>query len=112
VSLQTLINLRRQKVAPASVWLLVGDKPAWLTGREPDLIHVPATTRQIDLRALIGLHVDVIECGDHYAALDAVLEALDSAKPKSRGLACLAGVAGLNPAHERILDNARRMLCN
>lgn len=112
MSLQHLIDLRRQQVAPASVWLLIGQKPEWLTGREPDVIHVPASTRQIDLRALIGLHVDVIECGDHLPALDAVFEALDAAKPKSRGLACLAGVSGLNPDHERILEAARRMLCN
>lgn len=113
MSIEQLINLRtKQRLAPPAVWVLVGDIPVWVEDA-PDTVTIKPGCTDFDFRALIGLHVDVFELGDHYRLMGAVFEAVERAKPKSRGLACLAGVAGLNAEHERILSESKRMLsCN
>lgn len=110
MSLQSLIKLRiQQRMAPDAVWVLVGNVPAWMEDT-PATVMVRPGCLNFDFRALIGLHVDVFELGNHWNLLDKVMTALELAPPKSRGLACLAGVAGLNPAHELFLDKAHRMM--
>ena len=110
MSLQSLIALRtKTKKAPDAVWVLVGDVPAWVEDA-PNTVIVKPGHSDFDFRGLIGLHVDVIEIGDHNSLLDHVFQAVDAAKPKSKGLVCLAGVAGLNAEHERVLTEARRMM--
>lgn len=110
MSISSLIELRtKTRQAPDAVWVLVGDVPAWVEDA-PDTVIVKPGHSNFDFRALIGLHVDVIEIGDHNSLLDHAIRAVESAKPKSNGLVCLAGVAGLNEAHERVLTEARRMM--
>lgn len=110
MSLQNLIALRiKSRKAPAAVWVLVGNVPDWVDDA-PDTVIIKPGHADFDFRALIGLHVDVIEIGDHGKLVDQVFMSLDRAKPKSMGLACLAGVAGLNQDHERVLEEAKRMM--
>jgi hypothetical protein len=110
MSISNLIELRtKTRQAPDAVWVLVGDVPAWVEDL-PDTVIVKPGHSNFDFRALIGLHVDVIEVGNHGSLIGRVFEAVEAAKPKSRGLACLAGVAGLNEAHERVLTEAQRMM--
>ena len=113
MSLQSLTKLRIEKRrAPPIVWVLVGNIPKWIEEHSPDMVAIRPGATDFDFRALIGLHVDVFELGDHCALLEKTLTALDSVHPKSRGLACLCGVAGTSPEHERILKNAKEHLCN
>lgn len=111
MSLESLSALRsKRRLAPDAVWVLVGDVPAWLDDASPDTVKIRPGCRDFDFRPLIGLHVDVFELGDHLDLLERTLKALEAAKPKSQGLACLAGVAGLNEAHERVLRESKRMM--
>lgn len=112
MSLKSLIELRtKHRMAPAAVWVLVGDIPAWIE-EAPDTVLVRPGHSDFDFRPLIGLHVDVFELGDNFSVLDKVIAAIDESHPKSRGLACKAGVAGLNEKHERVLQRAMELLCN
>ena len=111
MSLQDLTDARIAGRVPPMVWVIVGDKPkAKLTG--PGVVTIGPTddVRRMDLRPLIGLHVDVFELGDHPALFDAAALAIDAAKPKTTGLSTAFGVSGLNEKHESVLRRARELL--
>lgn len=112
MSIKSLIDVRvNYGVAPPVIWVIVGNYPKWIEDA-PDWILIKSGEKNIDLRAVTGLHVDVFEIGNECITLDRVLNALDKAKPKSRGLVCLAGIAGLNENHETYLEKANRILCS
>lgn len=111
MSLQSLIDLRtKHRMAPNAVWVIVGNPPKWLHD-DPSMVVIRPGAKNLDLRALVGLHVDVIEIGNDGATLLRVMNAVESANPKTKSLACMAGVAGLNAEHEQCLERARRLLC-
>jgi len=110
MSIESLVKLRVQrKLAPAAVWVVVGDVPAWLED-EPDTVLVKPGHSDFDFRALIGLHVDIFEIGDHRDLLAKVCDAADKAKPRSYGLICLGGISGISQPHELALERIHRML--
>ncbi len=112
MSLQALINLRtRHHVAPASIWVLVGNAPKWIEDC-PSMVTVRPGDKNFDFRALVGLHVAVIELGSEWATLERVIEAIELAKPKTISLACESGISGLNADHELCLERARRLFWN
>lgn len=113
MSLDALTNIRLSGKAPTAVWLIAGDAPK-VAIESPSVVTVSPRddVPRLDLRALVGLHVDVFESGDYPELLDKVLTAVDAAKPKSTGLACKAGICGLNDAHERVLRRVRELICN
>ena len=111
--MQNLIDLRLAGKVPPAVWVVVGDKPKTTIAGLECIVHVNPLddVRRLDLRPLVGLHVDVFEHGDHASLLDTAILAIDAAKPKSTGLACKAGISGVSEAHERILSRTRELLC-
>lgn len=112
MSLESLTNLRLSGKAPTAVWVIAGDAPK-LPIESPSVVTI--STRddvpRLDLRALVGLHVDVFECGNHPEFMESVLRAVDAAKPKSNGLVCTGGISGLNDAHERVLRRVWELVC-
>ena len=114
MTMQNLIDLRLSGKVPPAVWVVVGDKPKTTIAGLECLIHVNPLddVRRLDFRPLVGLHVDVFEHGDHASLLDTAILAIDAAKPKSTGLACKAGICGLNESHERVLRRVRELICN
>lgn len=104
-----LAEFRRHGVSPRAVWVYVGKPPKWVTA-EPDVIVVTANPRSIDWRPLVGLHVDVVEVGNQGPLFFQTVNAAETGKPRSIGIACRAGVAGLNPDHEQLLTRLRRQL--
>ena len=111
MSLQDLTDARIAGRVPPMVWVIVGDKPkAKLTG--PGVVTIGPTddVRRMDLRPLIGLHVDVFELGEHPALFDAAALAVDAAKPKTTGISTASGVSGLNEKHELALRRTREIL--
>lgn len=114
MSLESLSNLRRHRFKkPAAVWVLVGNAPKWYLD-QPDTIFVRPgqDPREMDWRAVTGLHVDVFECGDFYKLWMATVDAIEAAKPASAGFVCKAGCAGMNWDHEVVLERAQAMLCH
>lgn len=112
MSLDALRNLRRQGHRPAAVWLVLGVAPKWLEDGA-DCISIPTGSRPgtMDLRALFGLHVDVIETVDDPGLMSETLDAIEAAAVASAGVVGAAGVAGRDAAHERVLERARELLC-
>lgn len=104
-----LANVRRRGITPPSVWVYVGQPPAWFVGA-PDVIVVTANPRAIDWRPLVGLHVDVVEVGDQGQLFFQTVNAAETGKPRSIGIACRNGVAGLSAAHEQLLKKLQRQL--
>jgi len=111
MSLQDLTESRIAGRVPPMVWVIVGDRPkAPIDGPSVVTISPADDVRRMDLRALIGLHVDVFELGYHPALFDAAALAIDAAKPKTTGLSTAFGVSGLNEKHEAVLRRARELL--
>ena len=104
-----LARLRRNGYSPVSVFVFAG-KPPKSVEPGPDVIVVERNPRAIDWRPLIGLHVDVVEVGDQGALFFQTVNAAEAGKPRSIGVACRAGVAGLNEAHEQLLKKLQRQL--
>ena len=104
-----LANVRRRGIAPPGVWVYVGTPPKWVA-ESPDVIVVCSNPRAIDWRPVVGLHVDVVEVGDQGALFFQTVNAAEVGKPRSIGVACRAGVAGLNEAHEQLLKKLQRQL--
>ena len=104
-----LANVRRRGIAPPGVFVYVGKPPKWVT-EAPDVIVVERNPRAIDWRPLIGLHVDVVEVGDQGDLYRETVQCAETGKPRSIGLLCRDGIAGLNPDHEQLLTRLRRQL--
>lgn len=104
-----LAQMRRQGMSPASVFVYVGKPPKWVV-EAADAIVVTSNPRSIDWRPLVGLHVDVVEVGDQGPLFFQTVAAAETGKPQSIGIACAAGVAGLNAAHEQMLKKLQRHL--
>ena len=104
-----LARLRRNGYSPVSVFVFVG-KPPKSVEPGPDVIVVERNPRAIDWRPLIGLHVDVVEVGDQGDLYRETVQCAESGKPRSIGIACRSGVAGLNDEHEQLLKRLQRQL--
>ena len=111
MSIQDLTEARIAGRVPPMVWVIVGDKPKTnLTGPGVVTINPSDDVKRMDLRPLIGLHVDVFELGNHPALFAAAALAIDAAKPKTTGLSTAFGVSGFNEKHEAALRRARELL--
>ena len=104
-----LANVRRRGIAPPGVFVYVGKPPKWVE-EAADVIVVERNPRAIDWRPLVGLHVDVVEVGDQGPLFFQTVHAAESGKPRSIGIACRNGVAGLNAEHEQLLKRLQRQL--
>lgn len=104
-----LARLRRNGYSPVSVFVFVG-KPPKSVEPGPDVIVVERNPRTIDWRPLIGLHVDVVEVGDQGDLYRETVQCAETGKPRSIGLLCRAGIAGLNAEHEQILARLQRTI--
>lgn len=111
MSLASLKKLRIDGYKPKAVHVLVGEFPAWAND-ETDTVCLKAVNG-LDLRPLVGLPVTVFQLGDCDALLLQTIHAVEAVKPESLAIAANAGMVGLTPAHERILESLqRRYLCN
>lgn len=113
MSLQDLTYLRTRGKVPTMVWVVVGDRPRMqMDGPDMVVIRPVDDVKRMDFRPLIGLHVDLFECGNHPELFDETAKSIDAARPKSTGYARNAkSVSGVNDAHEAVLKRAWEFLC-
>lgn len=104
-----LAGMRRNGRSPRSVWVYVGKPPKYIT-QKPDVMVVDKNPKTIDWRAVVSLHVDVVEVGNNAALLLATLDCIEAAKPKSIGVASRAGVIGINDDHTQLLQKLMRTI--
>lgn len=102
MSLQSLSALRASRRAPAAVWVVVGNCPDSIKGL-PDTVSVTGNPASMDWRPIVGLHVDVFDLSHDGWLLCQTMDAIEAAHPKAIGVACDAGVLGLDEKHERVL---------
>jgi hypothetical protein len=111
MSLGSLLALRKARMTPTGIWVLIGTPPKWFEDAEDTIVIRPTDKpRSMDFRAIVGLHVDVIELEDNHRQTNDALNQIEDANPKSQGFACSYGVAGLNEKHERALSAMHRIL--
>ena len=114
-NLKNLAYIRMSGKAPTLVWVIAGDRPR-MPIEGPDIVHIGPNedVYRLDLRPLVGLHVDVFENGNHPDEFfESVSDAIDRAKPKSTGLAkSYQRVSGINDEHELLLRRVWERLCS
>lgn len=111
MSIDSLKKLRIDGYKPKFVHVLVGDFPAWANA-ETDTVCIK-TVKGMDFRPLVGLPVSIFQLGDCNALLIEVIHAVEAVKPESLVIASNAGMVGLTPEHEHILESMqRRYSCN
>ena len=106
MTLEALIKVRTSGMKPPSVWVLVGNVPKWVEDDAKTVIV--CQPGEFDFRALVGLHVNVIEV-ESSPLMDKVLTAVDRAKPKSMNICGAAGTVGMGT---RPMEKMRELLCN
>lgn len=106
MSLDTLKKLRIDGYKPKAVHVLVGDFPAWANA-EADTVCLK-TVKGMDLRPLVGLPISIFQIGDCNALLVEAIHAVEAVKPESLAIASNAGMVGLTPDHERLLESLQR----
>lgn len=114
MSLDTLKKLRIDGYKPKAVHVLVGDAPKWANA-DADTVCIKhgASVKSMDFRPLVGLPVSIFQLGDCNLLLLETIHAVEAVKPELLAIAANAGAVGLNPEHERILENLqRRYACN
>lgn len=106
MSLDSLKKLRIGGYKPKAVHVLVGDFPVWAND-EADTVCLKAV-KGMDLRPLVGLPVSIFQIGDCNPLLIEAIHAVQAVNPESLAIASNAGMVGLSPEHERILENLQR----
>lgn len=114
MSLERLRSLRREGSRPSTVLVILGKPPGWVYdwfAEDADCIVIDRELRDVDLSALVGLPVNVIDLNGDAQACQRLLEALQEAGALSLGLSVAAGVVGVSPEHEAALRRYREVLC-
>lgn len=112
MSLRDILELRRERLRPADVKVILGtpahfdDGPGFVVIRPSDL---PAT---MDLRPLVGLPVYVIELERNDTRFERVVEALQAAHAHIVGLVSSSGASAPTPREQELLVKYRELLCN
>jgi len=112
VSLETLLQLRRAGHRPAGpVTVIVGKPPAWLETSDPAKVVIDRDPAGMDLHALVGLPIHLIDIQPDTARLMAAMDATDRAGARPMGACSAAGACGVSPEHELAMSRYRERLC-
>ena len=111
MSLETLLQLRRAGHRPAMVTVIVGKPPAWVDAPDPAKVVIDRAPSRMDLHALVGLPIHLIDIQSDTARLMAAMEATDRAGAKPLGACSAAGSCGVSPEHELAMTRYRERLC-
>lgn len=112
MSLAHILELRRARMRPVDVKVIVGTPANFDDG--PDFVvirphEMPAT---MDLRPLVGLPVYLIELERNDARFERVIEAVQAARAHIVGLVSISGASAPTPREQELLFKYRELLCN
>ncbi len=112
MSLETLAKLRRARKRPQFAHVVLGDAPAWFGEGPGEVVIRPADRPEfLDLRALVGIPIHVIELARDDARFEATVDALLAAGAHIDGLVSWAGATAETPEYEAALVRLREQLC-
>jgi hypothetical protein len=112
MSLATLVDMRRLRLRPAAVTVVLGTTHAWVKDWANYVVIAPADVPEtMDLRALFGLPVILVEMERDDDRFPRVLTALEKAGARIEAIVTSAGPCGKDEEHERVLLNLRERLC-
>lgn len=109
MSIRHLLNLRRTGKRPDSVIVLVG-KPRRLDDG-PGFVVIDRDPATLDLRALVGIRIHLIDVQADIDFFDAAAKATLAAGCTLLGACIATGAVGVSAEHERALVRYRESLC-
>jgi non-ribosomal peptide synthetase component F len=111
MSLTQLRDMRRAGSRPAAqIMVVVGSAPRGWDDRATEIV-IDREPREMDLRPLVGLVVNVIDLRGDVDLTGRVLSELERARAAVVGLVGPYGETGMNPEHETLLRRYRETLC-
>lgn len=109
MSLDQLRRLRRSGHRPDWVRVVVGKPPRWW-GDDAAEVVIDRDPRDLDLRPMHGLRVELCDLQDDADRLFAAMDAIKAEGALDFGAVSAAGACGVNEEHERALVRWRRAL--
>lgn len=110
MSLTTLQQVRRAGRRPAGVIVLVGKPPSWHEDT-PGIVVIDRNPASLDLRALVGLPIHLIDLQADEGLLRLAMTATEAAGAVVRGACSAVGACGVSPEHETAMRRYREGLC-
>lgn len=113
MSLASLLELRRARMRPDGVNVILGTPPKWLQDGPDFVVIRPSDTPSLlDLRPLVGLPVLVVEMERNDVRFVRAVEAIQQAGGRINGLVSSAGATAATPEQETLLTRYREILCS
>ena len=110
MSLESLRSMRRSGRRPDSVMVIVGKPPAWMED-SPGTVAIDRDPALLDLRALVGLPIHLIDIQPDTDLLLKTMEATEAAGVKVLGACSNIGACGVDEKHENAMRRYRENLC-
>lgn len=111
MSLDSLLRLRRSGHIPADpITVIVGKPPAWFED-DPSTVVIDRDPDSLDLRALVGLSIHLIDIQGDTSLLLKAMTATEEAGAKPLGACTAAGACGVSLEHELAMTRYRENLC-
>lgn len=110
MSLESLRSMRRTGRRPDSVVVIVGKPPAWMED-SPGTVAIDRDPALLDLRALVGLPIHLIDIQSDLDLTLAAMDATEAAGVKVLGACSAAGSCGVDEKHENAMRRYRENLC-
>lgn len=112
MSLADILQLRRDRVRPADVKVIVGTPSCFEDGPEYVVVRPGDLPSLLDWRPLVGIPVYVIELERNDRRFEAVIEAIQRAKAHIVGLVSCAGASAPTEREQELLVKYRELLCH
>ncbi len=111
MSLQDILELRRDRLRPHSVMVIVGTPADFVDGPEYVVVRPGDNPAALDLRPLVGIPVYLIELERNDRRFEAVIESVQRAKAHIVGLVSCAGASAPTERERELLVKYRELLC-
>lgn len=110
MSLSTLQQVRRSGRRPSGVIVLVGKPPRWHVDT-PGIVVIDRAPAMLDLRALVGMPIHLIDLQSDEALLRQAMDATQAAGAVVKGACSAVGACGVSLEHETAMRRYREGLC-
>lgn len=110
MSLDSLRSMRRSGRRPEAIVVIVGKPPGWMDD-SPGVVVIDRDPGMMDLRALIGIPIHLIDIQPDAALLLQAMDATEAAGVKVLGACSNIGACGVDEKHENAMRRYRENLC-